>query len=197
MPRIAASVGVFALIVFSIAFNMIRYPRVWEMVGPPAEISQTEQSSQPVTTTEPAPAPQPEVDAPAATPQSPIPVAMPADDWREQPAPLAPDDDRYASFADLPGPYADATPPQEEVPSAAQYAALAGQIDELSRSPSERPLVPVVQPGARQGDAHTAQLDAQVCRLPPVEEDDPAAVEHLASRLSEQPIPVYPTTGIE
>ena len=55
MPRIAAAIGIFALIVFSIGFNMVRYPRVWEMVGVSPHLAQSSESAQPAAASEPAP----------------------------------------------------------------------------------------------------------------------------------------------
>jgi hypothetical protein len=46
MPRIAAAVGVFALMVFSIGFNIWRYPIVWDMITVPSDLSQPGKSSQ-------------------------------------------------------------------------------------------------------------------------------------------------------
>lgn len=58
MPRIAATGIVLALVAMAIGLNMARYPAVWQMVEPPA------QSSQPEETARPAEAPRPTMLAP-------------------------------------------------------------------------------------------------------------------------------------
>lgn len=67
MPRIAAAVGVFALIAFSIGFNLARYPVVWEMVGVVPQLSQPSQPRHPAAAAEPSAGTEPS----AATPSEP------------------------------------------------------------------------------------------------------------------------------
>ena len=70
MPRIAASVGIFALIAFAIGFNVARYPRVWEMVGHSPSLAQANQPSQPEPGSESATAQSPEISEGSASGQS-------------------------------------------------------------------------------------------------------------------------------
>jgi hypothetical protein len=73
MPRIGATIGALATVVFCIGFNIFRYPKVWEMVAampdndrasqgtlsdalPPAAISHAAPGTKPVPATKPAPA---------------------------------------------------------------------------------------------------------------------------------------------
>ena len=52
MPRIAAAILVFVLIIFSIGLNISRYPMVWEMVGATGDLSQSEETALPETATQ-------------------------------------------------------------------------------------------------------------------------------------------------
>ena len=175
MPRIAASVGVFALIVFSIGFNMARYPRVWEMVGGPSQLSQPGQSLQPGATTEPVSVPQAET------------AEQPTTSWQTTRIALADD----------------VLPPPEEVAAAPKYASLAGQIDTFGESGSGKALVPVTPPDVEmysdleQDAADPSGLGPEVTRLPTIDRAGSADAGRLASRSAQMPIPDYPSTGIE
>lgn len=80
MPRIAAAAGVVALIVFSIGFNMTRYPSVWDMVGATSHLPQPSQSSQSLAFRETAGDPQPEAAVKPTITWQATPVALPADE---------------------------------------------------------------------------------------------------------------------
>ena len=50
MPRIAATAVVLVLVAAAIGLNMARYPTVWQMVAPPSQSSQAEETLRPADT---------------------------------------------------------------------------------------------------------------------------------------------------
>jgi len=216
MPRIAASIGVIALIAFSIGFNMARYPRVWEMVGGPLPLMQSEKSLPSQATTEPASAPQ---TATAARPNivwqtAPIALAedKPGDDWAddrsEEPEAGADNEDRYTSFSRANRTYSNTWQPEEELTAGEKYASLAGKIDTFEESKSDEALVPVssvrltvrseiVSPDADDEMDDQSEVAREVQRLPPVDRISSMASGSSASQFSDETITDYPNTGIE
>ena len=78
MPRIAASIAAFVVIAFSIGFNMVRYPIVWDLVGASSDLSQPSESSRSAAILEPLAPVQPDV---LPEPTTPWQAARPGDAW--------------------------------------------------------------------------------------------------------------------
>jgi hypothetical protein len=74
MPRIAVAVGTFVLAAFSIGFNTVRYPLVWDMVGSSSLTPESIDTLHPATTPRPASVTQPQ---PSARPITPAETAIP------------------------------------------------------------------------------------------------------------------------
>ncbi len=170
MPRIAASVGALVLIVFSIGFNISRYPKVWEMVGATSHLPQSAETSQALAVIEPAADSVPEV-ALKATPVEGSGAEL-GDAWVADAESLPETSPTGASQAQ---------PPATLTPSTALPAETIG-VD----TPTGQ-LVPLERL-ARQPDTDS---DTEVRRLPPVH-DDTATV---ADRSPGDPIPFYPSTA--
>lgn len=210
MPRIATSAGVFALIAVSIALNISRYPRVWEMTDRPmtdrpmtdgqmtdgpAHLSQADQQLQTTATAEPATSPDSET-APQPEPfwQTVPPASLGnigGNVGGNEPEPLTTGEDESAYFAGTEEPFADVLLPPREVPAAAKYASLAGEINAFDESEPNAGLVPVTRPGFEGEVADSLGSGPDVHRLPPVGWNASNAQVRVASQ---DPIPSYPST---
>lgn len=211
MPRIAATVLSFVLIAFSIGFNMVRYPVVWEMVGPPSGSALSEDPSQPDDSAdEPADDHAAAEASPAEQSSDPLPgfqawADSGGEDALEGPAPREPD--RYTPAWPSRGEFDLAGWPAADPDAASGHHASPvpdspdrpdGLPSSLaSASPQVGPLVPVVYPS--EGDAAGRQEapTPQVQRLPPVDRIAPPAVDAGNFALPVAPIPIYPSTGVE
>ncbi len=178
MPRIAAAAGVLTLIVFSIGFNIARYPTVWDMVDPMSHLPQPAKSAPSIAMAESSADAQPEA------------AVQPTASWQPTPVPLP----------------ADA--PLREVPSGARSSDEDPPDDALGETESEQPdladvpasdkrsiwlVRSVVEPDASVPLDETARL----CRLPPVDRTAAFASGGATPPAADGSIPIYPTTGIE
>ncbi len=174
MPRSAAAILGLALVALSIGFNTVRYPMVWDMVGP-ARATEKEVSSSPrpkePASHSPAPpsrkAPPPRTAEPIAV--KPAPVAAKKSVEKPRPSAAKPDGGTAA---------------QDKKPAAAEPK-------------PEKQLVPVTQVSLASAPANGATIGTVIRRLPPVEPTDPNAANRANTLPAGGTIPVYPTTGIE
>jgi hypothetical protein len=167
MPRSVATLLGIALAAFSIGFNTVRYPMVWEMVGPAAraggsaESAIASQSAQPERPATHPPMPPPQ------KPAKPIEVVSTA----------------------ATGKAVDSVRPAETKPTVAAGPAAAETV-------ARKPLVPVTPVMlAIAGDKKPG--GEAIRRLPPVDRPGPNVIGGAQAWSPGGPIPVYPTTGIE
>ncbi len=200
MPRIAAAVAAFALMAFSIGFNVSRYPMVWKMVGGSPHPSQSSESSQSVAAEQPAAA----AESTASWQSTPIePVSGdPAIVDKAVVDKAAVDRaavDRVAvdkAVLDT-GDTGNQGQDYQSWAVGCSESAAATELEDAYALASNARLVPVVRPPAAEIPAEEPSFDDAVRRLPPVDQVSPSpfiASSH-ASHLSEDPIPIYPTTG--
>jgi len=202
MPRIAAALGGLVLIVFSIGFNIARYPKVRAMVGPPSPLSQPDPSSESATTSESVTAPPVRATntAPRDSPQS-IPEASPSEVadgaalCLNSPTGACPVDPAAQTNADASWSKEDA---------ASSWSVSSGEYapDDAAATTSGRPetdggLVPLIRPADKPDPHQQAAGDDAVRRLPPVDPEDPTAEDPYVRRAAGDPIPFYPSTGYE
>jgi hypothetical protein len=181
MPRFAATILGLVLVAFSIGFNTLRYPVVWEMVNP----ARASESAQPATVTQPekpeSPAPTPPAPAsPPSEPAKPIEVT-PMPEVKAVPEVTEKIVDGNAQLGE--GGTSDGDAAKSEEAAEAELAA-------------RKPLVPVTAVSAPHVPGNEAVGGAGISRLPPVDRNDPNLANRNA-QLSGGSIPIYPTTGIE
>jgi hypothetical protein len=211
MPRPATVLLGLILVACSIGFNTMRYPVVWEMVGP----AQTHPSAQSAAATQSEKA-EPSVPSQQAEPP-PAPPAKPI----EAPTATASTDGVGAGNAGGDSPMdanaKNGTAPEKSGMKTGTGAAISGASGGAPpQDPAEpvsvftpngtpvsagekdaRPaLVPVTQVGSSGTMGSRAAVGADIRRLPPVGQTGlgPAA---SAAMTYGGPIPIYPTTGIE
>lgn len=172
MLRIAATLLGFAVVAFSIGFNTIHYPLVWEMTGPAPsnEASQPVAVSPPARSEDPAPAP-------------PLHVLPAISRAEVKPIP----DVASRTAVDRSSP-ADTNAPPDAKPAADAGAAATG-------ADTQRPLVPITPASAPAVSRGGAELAPGVRRLPPVEPAN-SALTIRGAGASNGPIPIYPSTGM-
>lgn len=194
MPRSAATILGLALVAFSIGFNTVRYPVVWEMVSP-ARASEKVKPSAPSPPEEPA-------SRPPAPPQRPAPPPRKAEPIAVKPAPKPP--------AAKPAPKVAAAKPAPKVAKksraddsrstssgpASDRAAANDKAAPAEVKP-QKPLVPVTQVSPANAPVSEATSAAVLHRLPPVEPTDANSASPQPAVFSGGSIPVYPATGIE
>jgi hypothetical protein len=213
MPRIAVAVAVSALIAFSIGFNTARYTVVWDMVGGPPHASQ---SGQPPPGTAPkewsTAASQP---AAGLQPQGAVASTASGSSGAGEPSPqgragqsasehsLLEDDPRDDTPAEeekgpagyeAPQGHAAEQPPQVSPP--VESSAGVDPAKKSTASPAGRQLDRVVAPDARQVPAGPSDRDGQVRRLPPIDQVAPCTAAERPARPADDPITIYPTSGI-
>jgi hypothetical protein len=180
MPRFAATILGLVLVAFSIGFNTVRYPVVWEMVNP----AQANAAVPTTTVTQP------------AEPESPAP-----------PAPVTPPPEPAKPIEVTPTPEVKATPDvTDKTVNGTVQASEGGTSDTDAAAKSEeaveadlaarKPLVPVTVVSSPRFAGNVAVGGAGISRLPPVDQNDPNPATRNA-QLSSGSIPIYPTTGIE
>jgi hypothetical protein len=179
MPRTAATMFGLVLVAVSIGYNTMRWPIVWQMVGPAEERAPPHESASPPAAPPEQPArPLPDRPATAEPPASPTPPI---------PAKPVPDLQRAAGSAPTP---IHAEPPVEAAAPAADENPPPAAIRE------EKPLVPVPRVRTVAGSAAEAGIDDTVRRLPPLDPSDPPPTAGAIPSLDGS-IRVYPSTGIE
>ncbi len=205
MPRIVVSVGVFALIAFSIGFNVVRYSVVWEMVGGSPQLSQPSQPSHPAAVPEPAAVLQSET------------AVQSAASWNSAAAEPSPrgsssenscqDSSVEDNFVDGPAadveqegtgyedPYDYAARPPEEVEPSSRYSAGVDPAEALSRSASGGRSIRVLPGDVGQDPAGDRDPGREIRRLPPVNQAAPFTAGRYAPRPPEDPVPIYPSSG--
>ena len=189
MPRSAATIFGLALAAISIGFNTVRYPLVWEMIGPARAGEKAVLSSASSAPAEPAshsPTPPPR----AAPPPRPAPPPRKAEPIAVKPAPVV----AQKSVAKKPQPAA-ASPKNGEA-AAGQKPAANKQVAAVPPKPQKQ-LVPVTQVSLSNAPADAATVDTVIRRLPPVEPTDANAPSRSIPPTPDGSIPIYPTTGIE
>jgi hypothetical protein len=182
MPRFAATILGLVLVAFSIGFNTVRYPVVWEMVNP----ARANETVQPATVTQPA---EPESLAPAP----PVPASPPPEPAK--PIEVTPTPEVKAAPEVTDKTVDGNTQVGEGGTSDGDAAAKSEEAVEAELA-ARKPLVPVTVVSTPSVPGDEAGGGAGISRLPPVDQNDP----NLASRnaqLSGGSIPIYPTTGIE
>ena len=201
MPRIAATIGVIALIVFSVGFNISQYPIVWETSDASSHLLPSAESSQAKT------APDPDKLPPAEEPTQRYAARRPVDERPryEEPVPYAsytpPEEPSYRSFERLETPdepqhvddsYDHTVSSPRVAPSSAKYGADADSSATVIDGLPARRMVPVIIPGsAKPAD----DSDQTVRRLPSIDQVNPVPADHQAVQLPMTPIPIYPATG--
>lgn len=189
MPRFAATMMGLVLVAFSIGFNTVRYPVVWEMVDP----ARASERAEPAAVTQPAepesPAPTPPVSAsPPPEPAKPIEVAPTPEVKAASEVAVQPAEGVDKAVSEK----GQAT---EGVASDGDGAAKSEEAVEAELA-ARKPLVPVTVMDTPTASGDKAVGGAGISRLPPVDPND----SNLASRNLQLPggsIPIYPTTGIE
>jgi hypothetical protein len=190
MPRILPTFAAIAIVGVCIAFNTMRYPIVWEMVGPNAQASLSEKN---------APAAEASSSAKAASSSSAAQNAPPASNLPADPDPpsLAKDSTTPACPKAIPI----SLPKEEHAAGDAKQASekvekpenhIAPAADEKLVEPPRR-LVPVARDAFSAG-ASGAQPD-EIRRLPPVEAEVAFPADRYASEYPRGAIPIYPSTG--
>ena len=170
MPRSAATILGLALVALSIGFNTVRYPAVWEMIGP-ARASEKTLSSASSPAAEAAshpPAPLPR----AEPPPRPAPPPRKAEPIAVKPAPVV----AAKSVAQKPQPAA-ASP--EAGHAADKKPAASKQVAAAPPKPQKQ-LVPVTQVSLPNAPADAAAIGTVIRRLPPVDPADTGAINRRA-----------------
>ena len=163
MPRSAATIFGLALAACSIGFNTVRYPMVWEMIGP-ARVGERALSSVPSPPAEPAshpPTPPPR----AAPPSRPAPSPRKAEPIAVKPAPVV----AQKSVAKQPQPAA--AGPKNDQAAAGPKPAATKQVAAAPKP--QKQLVPVTQVSLPNAPADAATIGTVIRRLPPVDPADP------------------------
>ena len=193
MPRSATTILGLALVAFSIGFNTVRYPIVWEMVSP-ARASEKVKPSAPSPPEEPA-------SRPSAPPQRPAPPPRKAEPIAVKPAPKPPAPKPAVKPVPTPAPkvvkksVADDSRSTNAGPASGSAAASEKAAAVKTQPP--KPLVPVTQVSPSNAPANEVTGAAVLRRLPPVEPTDASAANRQPAVFSGGSIPVYPATGIE
>ncbi len=171
MPKILPALGVVAIIAFSIGFNTLRFPIVWEMVGPSAHLPEDTNIAERAAGSESAPASQ------SAQPAEPIASAP-----RENTV--------LTSSADVPGGLLVST--ENTLPGTQAFQAQAG-LAESARQTAK--LVPVPS-NLFIGNGTPPPEQYRVERLPPVYQSVAIPAGRYAAEYPQSPIPIYPSTGL-
>ena len=190
MPRILPTFAAIAIVGVCIALNTMRYPIVWEMVGPGAQSSLSEKN---LAAEEVSPSAKAASSSTAAQnpPQSPTaaPTTDPQSIARESEKPALPQAIPISLPKEEPAAN-DAKPYAEKTEKAVNTGASAG--DENLVEPPRR-LVPVAK------DAMSAELPGarsdEIRRLPPVEAEVASPADRYAAEYPNGAIPIYPSTG--
>lgn len=194
MPRSAAAILGLMLVALSIGFNTMRYPVVWEMVGP-ARASKSAQPAAALQSEKPdGPAPQERVRTPSHPSNSgKAKLERKAGEKAatDKPHPTKPIQVKPA--AESAGKMVAGNAKSAEVGST-NSAAVARAAEGMADG---RPLVPVAVVSARNTPGGEAANGAAVRRLPPVEQVEPNFANGDQTPFLNGSIPVYPTTGIE
>lgn len=165
MLKILPALGAVAVIAFSIGFNTARYPIVWEMVGPAANMPEESNSSEPIEASQSVKPVEPIVTVPSDNP-----VGSPsADNFQDKPV------------------------NSESLQTNVQALPASANSDEFS--PPMTRLVPVpsslfIGNGGQAEDQYPA-----VQRLPPVNQVAPIPAGRYAAEYPQSPISMYPSTG--
>ncbi|HUT12732.1 MAG TPA: hypothetical protein VMY42_19705 [Thermoguttaceae bacterium] len=199
MPRIAAALGGLVLIVFSIGFNTVRYPKVREMVGPASPLAQPDQSPESTVTAGPvSTAPSRVPDKASSSSQSISDASRRGDAKGAEETELCLNSPAGACPVD-PVSYsnADARWSEEPSESSSEYGGDVAMTGASVRPEADGGLVPLVRP-AEERDPHEQPADdGETRRLPPVDPEDPVAEDPYVRRSAGDPIPFYPSTGYE
>jgi hypothetical protein len=184
MPKILPALGAVAFIAFSIGFNIVQYPVVWDMVArtglspEPATSAQQKAVSQ---STKP------------AEPVASIPSNKPAQTTTSNKSSTKTSTDSSTKRSGEEKVEADTN-----LPDTATYvqASPAG-ANQVDSAPPRTNLVAV--PNNLFTDSSTQQSDqySLVQRLPPVDEIGPQPYGRYAAEYPQSPIPIYPSTGKE
>ena len=182
MPRFAATIMGLVLVAFSIGFNTVRYPVVWEMVNP----ARASESAQPATVTQPV-----EPESLAPTPPAPAsPPSEPAKPIEVTPTP------EVKAASEITDKIVNGNAQLGEGGTSDGDAAAKSDEAVEAELAARKPLVPVTAVSAPRVPGNVAVGGAGISRLPPVDRNDPNLARRNA-QLSGGSIPIYPTTGIE
>jgi hypothetical protein len=171
MPRTLPALGAVAVIAFSIGFNTVQFPVVWDMVGPTGESAEQSNADRQAADAQPDPASQP------AQPAEPVPSAPSANAALTLPA--------YEPVA-LPA------SPENAMPAAQAFQPPDGFADPARQTAK---LVPIPS-NLFTGRDGRAPEQSQVERLPPVYESVAIPAGRYAAEYPQEPIPIYPSTGM-
>jgi hypothetical protein len=190
MPRILPTFAAIAIVGVCIAFNTMRYPIVWEMVGPNVQVSSSEKN---------APAAEASSSAKAASSSfaaqnNPPTPNLPAD---SEPPSLVKESEKPAFPQAIPI----SLPIEEHAAGNAKQAGEKVDKPENHNAPAAdenlveppRRLVPVAR-DAISAEAPGTRQD-EIRRLPPVEAEVAFPADRYASEYPRGAIPIYPSTG--
>ena len=208
MPRIVVSVGVFALIAFSIGFNIVRYSVVWEMAGGSPQLSQPSQPSHSAAVPEPAAVLQSEAAVQSAASWNsaaaePSPRGFDSENsYQDSPVedtfvdgPAADVEEVEEEGTGYEDPYDYAARPPEEVEASSRYSAGVDPAEALSRSASGGWSIHVLPSDVGQDPTGDRDLGREVRRLPPVDRVAPSTADRYAPRSPQDPGQIYPGSG--
>jgi hypothetical protein len=191
MPRILPTFAAIAIVGVCIAFNTMRYPIVWEMVGPNAQLSLSENnapaaevatSAKAASSSPTAPKP-PKKQAKKHTPKTDSPSIAIESEKPAVPKAIPISLPKEALAAD------DAKRDAEKTEKAENNIVPAG--DENLVEPPRR-LVPVAADAISAGALGTSD---EIRRLPPVEAEFALPADRYAAEYPSAAIPIYPSTG--
>jgi hypothetical protein len=203
MPRILPTFAAIAIVGVCIAFNTMRYPIVWKMVGPNSQASLSDKNA-PVA--EVASSAKVESSASSAPNPSPTPEAKPADkiaDEIKTSATISADPPREnpVEKADVPKAIPISLPKDElatgdplqgvDKSEKVENSNPTASSENLINSPGR--LVPVAKDAISAGVLVT-RMD-EVRRLPPLETQVAYPANRNADEFSQSAIPIYPSTG--
>jgi hypothetical protein len=189
MPKTAAAILGFALVIGAIGFNTTRYPVVWKMVGPEAQASAASETA-PSSTASQATAP---ACPPPVTPEQAS--GEPATDVTSHAESVAKSDRKSESDNSSSPPSGRSKASRPEPPDAVPDAVQTSAPETPPRERPQNPLVQVMPPSESTDAAGNSESAESVRRLPPVDHpgtgsDKSATAQSIASSNA-----TYPTTS--
>jgi len=175
MPRIITTIAAVAIIAFAIGFNIVRYPIVWEMVGPPAHLTQESNNA--------------ETPKSSQTTQSTDSITV----LSAEKINLSHQINRTLSEPSARG----STQPATDMLVGTQPSQNSQSQLSAMQSVNSPTLVPVPSNLFIVNGAQSTEPYPAVRRLPPVDQAAPISPGRYAAEYPQSPIPIYPSTGIK
>jgi hypothetical protein len=187
MPKILPLIGALLTIAAAIGWNTIRYPVVWEMVGPAADSSPLASAAAPSAAAQPAQTNQEE----PALPETPKTGPEPAVAAAEPPSPPALAEAKDDAAAEKRGAGCQPAHPdaEEKKPLAVIPASCGTTKTDSQPAPPDEVKANAASPGA---DDQPASPDVR--RLPPLDAEVPPPSNANSAALPAGAIPIYPQT---